>query len=593
MADPWWKEGVGYQIWPASFKDSNDDGIGDLNGIISELDHVKGLGVDFIWLSPVCDSPQADAGYDVRNYEKIWAPFGTLTDMDNLIAEAHVKGLKIVMDLVVNHTSDEHHWFVQSKQSRNNPFSEWYHWRNPKYDADGHRKPPNNWRAAFGGSVWTYVAERDQYYLHLCQPKQPDLNWHNPAVRDAVYKSAVDFWLKRGVDGFRVDVVNFYWKDPDFPDARIAIEGAELQPMESRHVINNQAVCHWLKELRGRISQDHGRYVPFIGELPGVDRDGVLEYIAGDGPLDMIFDMDIMLAGNEWNKALHDQDPVHWPATKKSVVKTQSLLDNAQEAWPTAFLENHDHSRSLSVFGPGDDELYREKAAKMLALLVASLSGTLFIYQGQEIGMINMPDIWKREDLRDSATIRYLDEIDEAYRVDKTSTHPDEALKAALRHGRDNARTPVQWSAKTHGGFSSIEPWIRVNEDYRRINVAEQSGRHSSVLSFWREVIKMRKAHRELFIHGKYQMIDEDSHTTFCFLKSRKDGGSRDLLLVVLNVSKEEAKIPTLPESIDPQSLYLLVGSYNSDNGEADSALQSLGPWEGRVYRGRFFQDAL
>lgn len=584
MPPLWWKEAVGYQIWPTSFKDSNNDGIGDLNGVISKLDHVKNLGADFIWLSPVYDSPQADGGYDIRDYESIWAPFGTLQDMDNLIAAAHDKGLKVVMDLVVNHTSDEHNWFLQSKASRDNPFSDWYLWRDPRYDEQGRRKSPCNWRAAFGGGVWTYVPERDQYYLHLCQPKQPDLNWHNPAVRDAIYISAVDFWLKRGVDGFRVDVVNFYWKDPAFPDARVLIEGAEWQPMEVRHVMNHDAVREWVSELRGRIARDHGRYVPFIGELPGVDRDGVLDYIAGeDAALDMVLDMDILRVGNEWNKAMHEMDPVDWPSVKSAMLKTQSLRDSPKDAWPTAFLENHDHSRSLSLFGPGNDPQYRDKAAKLLALMLGSLSGTLFIYQGQEIGMTNTPLNWERNDFRDCATLRYFSEIDAKHRLGEASILPEDAVKAANKHGRDNARTPVQWSSDVYAGFSAVEPWIRVNENFADINVAEQTGRPDSVLSFWQDLIKLRKAHKELFVHSSFEVIDQESDKTVCFLKRSKDGDS-GVLLVALNVSDQEVSIPPLPRGLDVGALRPIFGTEATFTTDKSSSLKHLGPWEGRAY---------
>jgi oligo-1,6-glucosidase len=293
----WWKDVTGYQIWPASYKDSNDDGLGDIPGITSTLDYLIHLGVDFIWLSPVYDSPHHDAGYDARDYESIWAKYGTLDDMDTLIREVHVRGMRIVMDLVVNHTSNEHTWFPESKKSKSNPYSNWYIWGDPKYEgADRKRQPPNNWRAAFGGSYWTYVPEQDQYYLHLCLPEQPDLNWQNGATRREIYASAIEFWLKKGIDGFCVDVVNFYWNDPSFPDAKVVHETEEYQPMEPQHIISGPKMHDWLREQRIEALGKYGEDVVLIGELPGTSREEVLRYVSAQSrELDMVFDFDIYM----------------------------------------------------------------------------------------------------------------------------------------------------------------------------------------------------------------------------------------------------------------------------------------------------------
>lgn len=567
-AQKWWKDAVVYQIWPASFCDSNDDGVGDLLGIIQKLDHLRDLGVDLIWLSPIYDSPQHDMGYDVRNYEDVWAKYGTMEDMDRLISEAKSRGIRIVMDLVINHTSNEHKWFLESRESKTNPYSDWYIWRDPKYDADGTRRPPSNWRAAFGGSAWEYVAERDQYYLHLCLPQQPDLNWLNPATRKAIFSSAVDFWLRKGIDGFRIDVVNFYWKDPTFPDAAVILPDEEFQPMEGKHIINGPPVHDWLKELRSKITENHGDEIVLIGELPGTDPAEILRYTSPEaGQLDMIFDFDIFMAGNDWSGLLHTLKLPSLRLVKDSLIKTQTVKD----AWTTAFLENHDNSRSVSRFGPGDGPQC-EAAAKMLAVFVCTLSGTLFIYQGQEIGMTNIPNHWTRKDLRDAAVLRYLDKVDRDHPGDEGMG--EKALAAARKFGRDNARTPVQWTNEKHAGFSRADPWIRVNENYRAINVADQVRRTDSVLSFWKRMIAIRRQFSKPLVYGDFEVLDKDNAETMCYLKSY----GQENMLVTLNFSGEKAKM-CLPSLAKGDSWKLVASSIG--NGVVSDTLQ---PWEGRLY---------
>ena len=570
----WWKDATGYQIWPASYKDSNSDGIGDIPGITSTLDYLKHLGVDFIWLSPVYDSPQHDAGYDVRDYENIWAKYGTMEDMDALIGEVHARGMRIIMDLVVNHTSNEHRWFQESKKSKSNPYSNWYIWRDPKYEGtDGKRHPPNNWRAAFGGSVWTYVPERDQYYLHLALPEQPDLNWQNDATRKAIYTSAVEFWLKKGIDGFRVDVVNFYWKDPSFPDAKVVLESEEYQPMEAQHILNGPKMHDWLREQRIEALDKYGEDVVLIGELPGTSREEVLRYVSAQSrELDMVFDFDIFMAGNDWNTKLHDFQPFKLPELKDALIKTQGYLANT-DAWTTTFIENHDNARSVSRFGPGEGE-HKNAAAKMLALFITTLSGTLFIYQGQEIGMSNVPPHWTKEDFRDKAIMRYFEEIEQQYPGDEKMR--ERAIAAARQLGRDNARTPVQWSSEPNGGFSTVEPWIRVNDNFEQVNAARQLGDGQSVLEFWRRMIKVRTQHKDVFIYGVFELLDRDNATTVSFLKTSQNGEKK--VLVVLNFSGEEADL-YVPEDLKGQTLELVISS-----AEARGAEERLRPWEGRAY---------
>ncbi|KAL6804981.1 glycoside hydrolase family 13 protein [Trichoderma sp. SZMC 28013] len=572
----WWKDAIGYQIWPASFLDSNNDGMGDLPGIISKLDHLKDLGVDLIWLSPVYDSPQADMGYDVRDYESIWDKFGTLKDMDTLIAEAKSRGMKLIMDLVVNHTSDEHAWFQESKKSRTNPKSDWYIWRDPKTDAQGQRRPPNNWRAAFGGSVWTYVAERDQYYLHLCLEKQPDLNWTNPETRAAIYSTAVDFWLRRGVDGFRMDSVVAFWKDARFPDSAITKPDQEFQPMEGKYIMNGAPVHDWLKELRARIEQDHGPDVVLIGELPGTGTDEIVRYIDPSAKeLDMILDFDHFMAGNDWHAELHERTRPALPLLKDAIVKQQDFM---QSGWTSAFTENHDNPRSVDRFGPGDGE-HRNAASKMLAMFLCTLSGTIFLYQGQEIGMTNIDASWTRADLRDAAGLDYLDEVERKF--PHHTAKQEAALQGLRRLGRDNGRTPVQWSAAPYAGFSGVKPWIRVIDNYKAINVTHEENDPDGVLFFWRRMIKTRRQYRNQLIRGRFQVHDRKNLKTFTYVKTGVDP-AEEILLVVLNFGDENAEV-FVPGDVDESSMRLVL-STSSEHALDTEHGRRLDPWEGRLY---------
>lgn len=550
--------------------------MGDLPGVISKLDHIKALGVDLIWLSPVYDSPQADLGYDVRDYESTWDKFGTLKDMDRLILEAKSRGMKLIMDLVVNHTSDEHAWFQESKKSRTNPKSDWYIWRDPKYDDQGGRRAPNNWRAAFGGSVWTYVAERDQYYLHLCLEKQPDLNWTNPDTRAAIYSTAVDFWLRRGVDGFRIDSVVAFWKDPRFPDSVISKPYQDFQPMEGQYIMNGAPVHDWLKELRARITEDHGPNVVLIGELPATTTDEIVRYIAPSAKeLDMILDFDHFMAGNDWHAELHERTRPALPLLKDALTKQQDLMHSG---WTSAFTENHDNPRSIDRFGPGDGK-YRDAASKMLAMLLCTLSGTIFIYQGQEIGMTNIDASWTRADIRDAAGLDTLNEAERKFPHDEVKQ--EAALEGLRRFGRDNGRTPVQWSAAPHAGFSGVMPWIRVIDNYQAINIADQEGERDSVLSFWKRLIKIRRQYQNQLIHGRFQVCDRENLKTFTYTKKAGDD-QREILLVVLNFGAENADV-LAPGDVDEGSMRLLI-STSSEHSPDTIDDHQLGPWEGRLY---------
>ena len=514
-------------------------------------------------------------GYDVRNYESIWPTFGTLQDMDLLISEAKVRGMKLIMDLVVNHTSDEHTWFLESKTSRTNPKSDWYIWRSPKLSASGTRQPPNNWRAAFGGSVWTYVAERDQYYLHLCLEKQPDLNWTNSETRAAIYSTAVDFWLRRGVDGFRMDSVVAFWKDPRFPDSAVTKPDQEFQPMEGKYIMNGAPVHDWLKELRARIEQDHGSDIVLIGELPATDTEEINRYIDPSAhKLDMILDFDHFMAGNDWHAPLHERTRPALPLLKNAIAKQQAFL---QTGWTSAFTENHDNPRSIDRFGPGDGE-YHTAASKMLAMFLCTLSGTIFLYQGQEIGMTNIDASWTRADIRDAAGLDYLDEMERKFAQD--AAQQEAALGGLRRLGRDNGRTPVQWSTASYAGFSGVDPWIRLVDNYKAINVAAQENDAEGVLSFWKRMIKMRRQYKNELIRGRFDVYDRENLKTFTYTKTGIDPA--EILLVVLNFSGEDVDL-FIPGHLDGNSMRLLLSTSSEHSMEAVAG-RRLGPWEGRLY---------
>jgi oligo-1,6-glucosidase len=572
---PWWQSAIGYQIWPASFKDSNSDGIGDINGVLSKLDYLQSLGVDLIWFSPLYDSPNRDMGYDVSNYESIHPQYGTLADMDSLIKESKKRNIRIVMDMVANHTSDQHHWFVESCKSRTGPYSDWYIWRDPKYDSEGNRQPPNNWRTGsrYGKSTWKYVAERDQYYFCFGTTYQPNLNWFCEELRRAVYESAMKFWLERGIDGFRMDLVGLYWKDPTFPDAKEVYPGEALQPLDGTRCLNGEEVHVWLKEMKERIRQEFGEEIVLIGELPGTDRETFLRYISSDSKeLEMALDTDIFITGNDWTDGLYELKRPELPLLKDAILKTQSLLDDG--GWPTAFLENHDFARSVSRFGPGEG-VYREAAAKMLALMAATLSGTLFIYQGEEIGMTNVPPHWGRDDFKDNADLEHIEDIDPT----KDAEAVEKSVNALVTWGRDNGRTPVQWSDEAHAGFSDVKPWIKVIDNYTHINVAEQLGKPDSILSFWVKMMQMRKEMSHVLVSGLFRLVDRDNLSVFSYTKTSTDGKTE--MLVVLNFSSKEVQAPGQTGD-GSMRLVCTTAAVSTETGSNEATLQ---PWEGRMYQ--------
>jgi oligo-1,6-glucosidase len=506
-----------YQIYPASFKDSNGDGIGDVPGIISKLDYIKNLGIDIIWVSPMYDSPQHDMGYDISDYEAVYPPYGTVADMETLIKTCHELGMKLILDLVVNHTSDQHKWFKESRLSRSSPKRDWYIWRPAKF-VNGKRMPPNNWRSYFSGSAWQWDEETQEYYLHLFATQQPDLNWENPATRRAIYASAMEFWLAKGVDGFRIDTVNMYSKGTSFPDAPIADPAVFEQPA-SQLFCNGPRMHEFLREMNSEVLSKYDTMT--VGELPHTPNPAdVLLYVgSGDKQMDMVFQFDVVdLGAGKTNK----YEYVHWglPQLKSIMAKWQQFITGT-DGWTTAFCENHDQGRSVSRYA-SDDPKWRGRSAKMLAVMMCAMTGTLFIYQGQEIGMINAPKDWPIEDYKDIESINF-------YKSVKAMNDPrrlEHVMKSIQLLGRDHARLPMHWDDSAYAGFTSNKngAWMRTHDAYKVINVASQVGDPDSVLEFWRQILRIRREHKELFIHGQFIPWDEENEQTFVFGKATEQG---------------------------------------------------------------------
>ena len=534
MDRKWWKESVVYQIYPRSFYDSNGDGIGDLNGITEKLDYLKELGVDVIWLSPVYQSPNDDNGYDISDYRAIMKEFGTMEDYDRMLDEAHKRGIRIVMDLVVNHTSDEHKWFIESRKSKDNPYRDYYIWRPAK---DG--KEPNNWGSCFSGSAWEYDNTTDMYFLHLFSRKQPDLNWDNPKVRREVY-DMMNWWLDKGVDGFRMDVISLISKDQTFPDGEPGINGYASfnEPANGPHV------HEYLQEMRREVLD--GRETLTVGECSGVTLDEAKKYARSDGKeLNMVFQfehMDVDADGtNKWaDKKMDLRD------LKKILTKWQKGLDTI--AWNSLFWENHDQPRSVSRFG--NDGEYREMSAKMLATCLHMMQGTPYIYQGEELGMTNVP-------FKDISDFRDLDSINAWHELVGQSVFTEDEMMKYLRYkSRDNARTPFQWDDTENAGFTTGSPWIMVNPNYKEINAKDQLEREDSVFRYYQKLIRLRKEH-EIIVYGSYDLVLPEDRELYVYTRTLKN----EKLLIICNFYGN-TRIFALPGGWTKETSKLLIGNY-------------------------------
>ncbi|CAG8153684.1 unnamed protein product [Penicillium salamii] len=566
----WWKEATVYQVYPASFYDSNGDGWGDIPGVVEKVPYLESLGVDVVWLSPMYDSPMHDMGYDVSDYEKVLPAYGTVQDVENLVEACHSRGMKVILDLVVNHSSDQHAWFQESRSSKDSEKRDWYFWRPPRYDDAGNRMPPSNYRGYFAGSTWTWDEKTEEYYLHLYAKEQPDLNWDNKATREAIYNSAVRFWLNKGVDGFRVDTVNKYSKHTDFPDAPITDSKSYIQPAIGMWC-NGPRIHEFLREMYDDSFAPYGD-VMTVGELANTpDPKNVLEYVGASAKqLSMVFHLDIGHIGMGPSlKEKYILTP--WKLTKmKSIVEKWQTFIDGTDGWTTAFCENHDNGRSVSRFGSDSPE-FREISAKMLALMMVTMTGTLFIYQGQEIGMINAPREWPIEEYKDIEGLGYYREAERQSASGADTTRKDLIMNGLRTLARDHSRLPMQWNDSAHAGFTTGQPWMRAHDLYSEINVKKQANDSSSVLSFWKGVLRLRKEHRDLFVHGAFEVLDYENLETFCFFKSRDDTKA----LVVLNFTE---KLQPFTQIDKTKGMKLLVGNY------AESSPETLKPFEGRVY---------
>jgi len=551
----WWKNAVVYQVYPRSFQDSNNDGIGDLPGLTQRLPYIKKLGADVIWLNPIYKSPDKDNGYDISDYRHIQDAYGTMAEFDHMLASAHQQGLKILMDLVVNHTSDKHDWFQQSRQSKDNPYADYYIWRDP---VDGHE--PNNWGSYFSGSAWTFEPKRQQYYLHLFAPGQPDLNWENPKVRQEVY-SLMKFWLDKGVDGFRMDVINLISKPaglPDAPQAPGALYG-NVEPI----VADGPKLNDYLKEMNEQVLSHYD--VMTVGEMPSSTPEDAINYTGFDAhELNMVFQFQhVSLAPNpdkrlgKWNDA-----PVKLTELKAALSRWQKALDGS--GWNSLYWNNHDQPRTISRFG-NDAPEYRELSAKMLGTTLHMLQGTPYVYEGEELGETNVhyTSLDQYEDLESINAYHQLVEQEKA--VDGPTM-----LKYLANMSRDNARTPMQWDDSTNAGFSQAKPWFALNPNYTKINAAVEVGQPDSVFSYYQRLIALRH-NNALIVHGSYEEIDPDDDQVFAYRRHYQG----QTLLVISNFTDQTVTRDYHQDQADQK----LIGNYTDDLGT------TLRPYETKVYR--------
>ena len=544
----WRKEAVGYQIYPRSFMDSNGDGIGDLQGIISKLDYIKDLGIDVIWICPMYESPNDDNGYDISNYQGIMKEFGTMADFDELLRKVHEKGMKLIIDLVLNHTSDEHPWFLESRASKESNKRDWYIWREGK---EG--KEPNNWESIFHGSAWEYDEATDEYFLHLFSRKQPDLNWENKEVRHALY-AMVNWWLDKGIDGFRIDAISHIKKEPgllDMPNP----EGLQYVSSFDKHM-NIEGIHDFLEELN---KETFSKYdIMTVGEANGVNAEEAKLWVGEkNGKFDMVFQFEHL---DLWDT--EGEQKVDVLALKKVLSRWQNSL--YKEGWNALFIENHDIVRVVSKWG--DDEKYWAESSKALAMMYFMQQGTPFIYQGQEIGMTNVhyPEIFYYNDI--ATYNRYIKNREEGMLKEV-------ALKHEWAASRDNARTPMQWDGSEKGGFTTGEPWLAINPNVKAINVANQLEDSQSILNFYKDLIRIRKAN-STFIEGKYELVMPEDTQLYAYTRTDDHGK----FLIICNLTGEEAQFTA---DFDLEDRELLLSNYEI---QQEHQLEVIRPYEARLY---------
>ncbi|KAK4047096.1 hypothetical protein OIV83_005659 [Microbotryomycetes sp. JL201] len=578
----WWKEATVYQVYPSSFADGNGDGLGDLKGITSKVDYLHHLGVDVLWLSPIYDSPQKDMGYDISDYRQIYAPYGTLEDWDNLRDALHAKGMKIMMDLVVNHTSDQHEWFKQSRSSKDSPFRDWYIWRPAKKGPNGERLPPNNWACVFGKeSAWAWDEHTQEYYLHLYVTEQPDLNWDNPSVRNAVW-DIMKFWLDRGSDGFRMDVINLISKTPGLPDAKEIVPGEFLQP-SYEHTANGPNVHNYLQEMYREVLSKYDTIT--VGETPFTHDTNILSEYSLDAnhELQMVFTFELHDIDGDRTDPMINR-PYKLPEFKQIIEKYQRDLYG--KGWNALYFGNHDQARSVSRFGSDKTDEYRSLSSKLIATMQHTLCGTTYIYQGEEIAMKNVdPTTWSIKDLPDVATQMYWQAKLDERRSKTGQKDPDmsDVEQNILRKARDNARAPVQWTAGEQAGFSTGKPWMRVNvEDAQNWNVERLLSQPDSVINYWRKIIATRKANPVL-IYGDFVLLDRDNLQVFAY--TRTYAQTRALVLLNFSDDQQTFSVPDTEGEFVEKKAKMLIGNYGDKSGQELRGNQvELRPWEARVY---------
>ena len=549
----WWKKSVVYQVYPRSYQDSNNDGIGDLPGLTSRLAYIKDLGADVIWLNPIYKSPDKDNGYDISDYRSIQPQYGTMDDFEELLQKAHVLGLKIMMDLVVNHTSDQHKWFQESKKSKDNPYRDYYVWRDP---VDGHE--PNNWGSYFNGSTWKYDETTGQYYLHLFAEGQPDLNWENPKVRDEVW-DIMRFWLDKGVDGFRMDVINLISKPAGLPDGKKAPD--EKYADVGKIVADGPRLNEFLQEMNQKVLSKYD--VMTVGEMPDSTPEDAIKYTGLDShELNMVFQFDhVGLAGND------DKRLGKWSDKKVDLVELKHSLSKWEtelngKGWNSLYWNNHDQPRTVSRFAT-DDPKYRVKAAKMLGTTLHMMQGTPYVYEGEELGMTNA-HYTKLSQYEDIETLNaYHEFVEDEKIIDK-----DSMLKYMSFKTRDNARTPMQWDENKNSGFTSVKPWFALNSNYKKINARDQIEDKDSVFSYYKELIRLRH-NSDLIIYGDYELLDPKDEDVFAY-KRRYNGQT---LLVISNFTDK-----TVTRDYNQKNGQRLIGNYEDDLN------MEIRPYETKVY---------
>ncbi|MDM0463875.1 glycoside hydrolase family 13 protein [Clostridium perfringens] len=552
MNKKWWKELIAYQIYPKSFMDSNGDGIGDIQGIISKLDYLKDLGIDLIWLCPMYKSPNHDNGYDISDYKDILDEFGTMDDFNELLSEVHNRGMKLIIDLVINHTSHEHPWFIESRSSRDNPKRDWYIWREGKGDEE-----PNNWESIFKGSAWEFCENSEEYYLHLFAKEQPDLNWENKEVRNELYKM-INWWLDKGIDGFRVDAISHIKKEEGLKDMDNP-EGLKYVSSFEKHM-NVEGINSHLKELK---EETFSKYdIVTVGEANGVSANEADHWVAEDeGTFNMIFQFEHL---NLWN--YEEGQGFDVKAYKDVLTNWQNSLEG--KGWNALFIENHDIPRVVSTWG--NDKEYLTECAKAFGAIYFLQKGTPFIYQGQELGMTNV----KYHSISEYDDVKTINTYNERI---ESGVSEEIALKEAWVTSRDNSRTPMQWNSNKNAGFTCGKPWIGVNENYKTINVEVEERNENSVLNFYKKLIRLKKSN-EALIYGVYDLILEEDENIFAYTRTLNN----HKFLIMANLTEEKAKYIYEKEKLNSKDL--ILNNYEVCAHENLTEF-TLKPYECRVYK--------